>query len=123
MPIESGAPITIYHCGAFGGATIRGKLVKLFPNGLRYIEKGKRKEQVFGAKTMLVVLGHNPANPPSGLVKCADGEHSRYGSFDKRYYTDFNKWASHLKSLIPPDNIIFDLREYEGETEPTEDCI
>jgi len=120
--IETGAAITIYHCGAFGGSTIRGKLTRLNGNTVYYVEKGKRKELSIAARTMLVVVGHNPANPPSGLVKHSDNsERSRYGCFDKRYYTDFNKWASQLKGLIPPDNVLLDLREYEGETEPTFD--
>lgn len=118
--------ITIYHCGAFGGSTVRGKLVKIGDSGnfktLTYVEKGKRKETRISSKTMLVVLGHNPANAPSGLVKKSDNsEISRYGCFDPRYYTDFNKWATLLKGSIPSDIILIDQKEYEGETEPTED--
>ncbi len=123
--------ITIYSVGSLGATTMRGKLVnistsapqslKTMRSSIEYVPSGKRLKQFSSAETMLVLIGHSWQNAPPGLVLVADGSRrSRYGTYDKRYVTDFNKWANRLKASVNPDLIVIDQREYDGETDPVQ---
>ncbi len=118
-----GASVTVYTVGAFGASTERGKLksVHLAPNGNRSIElvpKGKRKPVVVRSATLVCLMGEHP-DAPGGLVKVSDGERSRYGSFDERYITDFNKWINDRLAVATGVGILAYQTETPGETVPT----
>lgn len=127
---KAGMPVTVYSVGGFGAKTDRGKLVAIgeVANGngrklVRYTPAGKRKEVQNSTKTLLVVVGHGHPDAPKGTVEYDGGERSRYGSFDPRYTTDFNRWArENLTDNLPDGMVLINQREVEGETEPTIDA-
>lgn len=123
-----GTPITVYTVGGFGASTTRGKLGAIYEpgngrKGVIYTPKGKRKEDRTSAPTLLVLIGHDHPDAPGGLVQDGNFNGSRYASFDRRYHTDFNKWArENLTDSLPADLILVNQREHDGETDPTIDA-
>ncbi len=91
-PVATGTLVTVYTVGGFGASTLRGKVESLVKD-----RKG------------------------GGLVAASgSSERSRYGTFDQRYVTDFNKFMNaYLDKTVPA--IVIDRREVDGETEPTID--
>ena len=121
--------VTVFVSGAFGIHKHEGKLVNLGRRNyaqyvdrpyVSWIPKGKRKAlgQIATYDPWMVVLeGHNHIAPPNpftpktlsetGLV-CSQ---SRYGSFDRRYKTEFD---GEFSQYIADKNILLDCRQTVG---------
>ncbi len=97
MATEKKRIVTLITCGAFGCSEHIGTLKELSDSVIAIVPKGKRKPEMFKVSEPHALFEGEPeVCYPLGYIETHENgytsQRSKYGSFDRAYFTDFLEW-------------------------------